>query len=66
MSRERYVYGLRIRPAGAWCQPDGEERVADYCKKGRYWSLVAYDHQLSEKECDHFSLDLIGVEVVDE
>ncbi len=57
----KYWYGMRLRPFGIGCQPKGvAEHIDDptgYPR--RYWSLIAYDHELTEKECFNYDLDKV-------
>lgn len=54
-----YVYGMRLRGFSIGAQPmnglvDHEEDLT-----GKYWDILIYDHELTEEERRHYSLDLI-------
>ena len=57
-----YYYGMRIRGFSPGCQPmDGFiERRDDWT--GKYWDILAYDHELSKADCEHYSLEYIAME----
>lgn len=55
-----YVYGMRLRGFSIGAQPmnglvDHEEDLT-----GNYWDILIYDHELTEEERRHYSLDFIG------
>lgn len=54
----RYVYGMRLRPAGPGCQPKGMLNYADD-PNGKYWSILTYDRPLTDDECRNYDLDRI-------
>ena len=55
-----YKYGLRLRPAGINCQPDGFINIEDVNKEETgYWSIVEYNRKLTKKELEHYSMELI-------
>lgn len=57
----KYIYGMRLRPAGIGCQPrDFAELREDLTQK--YWDLVVYNRKLTEEEQFVYSMDLIGEE----
>lgn len=55
-----FVYGMRLRGFSLGCQPkDGfVERLDDTTEK--YYDLIVYNRQLSEKECHDYELDFLG------
>lgn len=62
----RYVYGMRLRPAAPGAMPkQGLEQIDPreaYLNGIRYWCLLTYDRQLTEKECDDYDLDHLWTE----
>lgn len=55
-----YKYGMRLRPAGIGCQPNGFIDIEDVNKNETgYWSIVEYDRKLTEEETKHYSMELI-------
>lgn len=67
---KRFVYGMRLRPAAPGCQPkDGLVQIDGrdaYCNGRRYWSLLTYDRELTDKECADYDLDLLWTETWNE
>lgn len=57
-----FIYGMRLRGFSLGCQPkDGfVERTDD--ATGRYYDLLIYDRQLSDKECHDYELDFLETE----
>lgn len=57
-----YRYGMRLRGFAPMCQPkDGfVERTDD--TTGRYYDLLIYNRQLSDKEVNDYELDFIKAE----
>ena len=55
----RFLYGMRLRGFSIGCQPmDGLiERLDD--KSGLYHDILAYNRQLTDKECEDYELDRI-------
>lgn len=58
-----YWYGMRLRPFGIGCQPRGVIGHIEEPKgfQRHYWSLIEYDHKLSEEECFQYDLDLLDI-----
>ena len=57
-----YRYGMRLRGFSIGCQPKGViERTDD--PSGRYYDILAYDRQLTEKELEDYELDYLGKEI---
>lgn len=55
-----YKYGMRLRPAGIGCQPNGFIDIEDVNKEETgYWSIVEYNRKLTEEELKHYSMVLI-------
>ena len=55
-----YKYGMRLRPAGIGCQPNGFIDIEDVNKEETgYWSIVEYNRKLTEEETKHYSMELI-------
>lgn len=52
-----YVYGMRLRGFSPGCQPKSGlvERRDD--PTGRYWDILVYDRQLTEREKTDYDLD---------
>ena len=61
-----YKYGMRLRPFGIGCQPmDGyvdREPYEGFTHSDRYWDVIIYNRELSEKETEDYELDFMGVE----
>lgn len=55
-----YKYGMRLRGFSIGCQPRQGliERIDD--PTGRYYDILAYDRQLTDKELEDYELDFIG------
>lgn len=55
-----YKYGMRLRPFGIGCQPNGVKELEDVDKLVTgYWSYIYYDRELTDKECYDYELDFI-------
>ena len=52
-----YKYGMRLRGFSIGCQPKKGliERMDD--PSGRYYDILTYDRQLTEKELEDYELD---------
>lgn len=62
-----FVYGMRLRGFSPGCQPmDGlVERLDPMDAMGRrYYDLIAYSRQLTDKEVNGYDLDYIGEFIV--
>lgn len=59
----KYKYGMRVRGFSIGSQPmDGfYERIDSI--DGKYWDIIVYDRELTEKEIKDYQLDFIGKEV---
>ena len=57
-----FVYGMRLRGFSLGCQPMNGfiERLDD--TTGRYYDLLVYNRQLSDKELSDYELDFIKAE----
>ena len=55
-----FVYGMRLRGFSLGCQPMNGfvERLDD--ATGRYYDLLIYNRQLSDKEITDYELDFLG------
>lgn len=55
-----YLYGMRLRGFSLGCQPKYGfiERLDD--PSGRYYDILTYDRQLSNKELEDYELDYLG------
>ena len=58
---KEYAYGMRLRGFSPGAQPKAGLLYAidPTFTYRRYWSIVFYDHELSEEECRQYSLDLL-------
>lgn len=60
-----YKYGMRLRPFGIGCQPmDGyvdREPYEGFKYSDKYWDVIVYNRELSEKEMEDYELDFVGV-----
>ena len=55
-----YKYGMKLRPAGIGCQPNGFIDIEDVNKEETgYWSIVEYNRELTKEELKHYSMELI-------
>jgi hypothetical protein len=65
---EEVYYGMRLRGYSLGCQPSGVKRVFKSDEKkemeesvgAKYHDIITYDHELTEKETEHYSLDRLG------
>lgn len=55
----KYIYGMRNRPAGPGCQPDGFLEFKDD-PSGRYHDILFYDHRLPMEAAYFYELDYLG------
>lgn len=57
-----YKYGMRCRGFSIGCQPKKGliERLDD--PSGRYYDILAYDRQLTQRELEDYELDFINEE----
>lgn len=51
-----YKYGMRLRGFSPMCQPKGVIRREDD-PTGKYYDVIIYDRQLSEREISNYDLD---------
>ena len=59
MGNKKYLYGMRLRPFSIGCQPKGVvDRTDD--TTGKYWDIIVYDRELTEKEMFDYDLDYLG------
>lgn len=59
---EKYIYGMRLRGFSLGAQPmDGFIRRKDDLT-GKYWDILIYDRQLTEREINQYELEFLGVE----
>ena len=61
----KFLYGMRLRGFSIGCQPmNGLLGVEDFSTANgkSYWSVIAYDRELTEKEVDDYELDFIRKE----
>ena len=59
---KRFKYGMRLRGFSIGCQPMKGLVDAQDDGSGEYWSVLWYDHELSDRECEDYSLDYLGIE----
>lgn len=57
-----YKYGMRARGFSIGCQSGKGLQCMEYDKTGKYYSVIAYDRLLTEKEISDYELDYIGPE----
>ena len=57
-----YKYGMRLRGFAPMCQPKQGfcERLDD--TTGRYYDILVYDRELTQKELRDYELDYLGVD----
>lgn len=56
----KWKYGMRLRGFSIGCQPmNGLTDVYDD-KDGRYYDILKYDRELSQKEIEAFDLTFLG------
>ena len=53
---QEYKYGMRLRGFSPGCQPKGVSRREDD-PSGRYYDILVYNRQLTEKELTDYELD---------
>ena len=57
-----YKYGMRLRGFGPGCQPGPGLIRRENANTKKYYDIIVYGRQLSESECDQYSLDDLSVE----
>ena len=57
-----YRYGMRLRGFSIGCQPRDGFLDREDDPSGRYYDILVYERQLTEKELEDFELDFIGEE----
>ena len=69
MQKQKYLYGMRLRPFSLGCQPMTGLAEWRECKSGQYsrsyWNILVYNRPLEEWEVRNFELDFIGTEVIE-
>ena len=53
-----WYYGMRLRGCGPGCQPKGFLWREDD-DSGKYWDILVYNRELTEKEMFSYDLDFI-------
>lgn len=53
-----WYYGMRLRGCGPGCQPKGFIWREDD-DSGKYWDILVYDRELTDKEMFSYDLDFI-------
>lgn len=60
----KYIYGMRLRPFGIGCQPEGFINVENSTKKETgYYSFLTYSKELSAETLKNYELDFIKKEL---
>ena len=55
----KYRYGMRLRGFSPMCQPRGVvDRLDD--STGKYYDIIVYDRELTDKEVNDYELDYLG------
>lgn len=56
----QYAYGMRLRGFSIGCQPmrGWEARLDDF--SGKYYDILVYNRELSEREVEMYELDYLG------
>lgn len=57
-----YKYGMRLRGFSIGCQPRNGFIEREDDPTGRYYDILTYDRQLTDKELEDYELDLIDQE----
>lgn len=57
-----YRYGMRLRGFSPWCQPKEGLLGREDDPTGRYWDIVVYKRELTEKEKVIYGLEAINEE----
>ena len=52
-----YRYGMRLRGFGPGCQPGQNLIRREDSMTKKYYDIIVYGRQLSESECEQYSLD---------
>jgi hypothetical protein len=62
-----YKYGMRLRPAGMGCQPEGRIATTEGATVGgwRYHNFIYYADSLTDDDVEHYDLDYMGYKLVD-
>ena len=55
-----YKYGMRLRGFSPMCQPKQGLVAVHEDVTGRYYDILIYERQLSEKELQDYELDYLG------
>jgi hypothetical protein len=55
-------YGMRLRGFSIGCQPMEGLDHAEEDPTGKYWNILFYNRNLTNKEMSDYSLDYIGLE----
>lgn len=58
-----YYYGMRLRGFSIGCQPKEGFVDREDDESGRYYDILIYDRQLTDKELKDYELDFIGREI---
>lgn len=58
-----YRYGMRLRGFSIGCQPKDGFLDREDDESGRYYDILIYDRQLTDKELEDYELDFIGREI---
>lgn len=58
-----YRYGMRLRGYSIGCQPKDGFLDREDDEPGRYYDILVYDRQLTDRELEAYELDFIGREI---
>lgn len=58
-----YRYGMRLRGYSIGCQPKDGFLDREDDESGRYYDILVYDRQLTDREVEAYELDFIGREI---
>lgn len=65
MKTDCYVYGMRLRGFAPFCQPkDGILFAKDDINR-KYWSILYYSRELTDKELRDYELDYIRKDTIE-
>lgn len=54
-----YYYGMRLRPFGIGCQPQGCKGCLEDIEAEGYWNIIKYDRPLTGEEMFQYDLDYV-------
>lgn len=62
----RYLYGMRLRGFSIGCQPMNGLTSRRDSDDERYYDILVYRRELTDKELEDYELDFIGEEEAEE